>query len=327
MRRRDLLAAALAAAGSACSRRTASLDKLRVSAPRRLSASSFHLALERGYFREAGFDIEIIQAAGPLNAIALLAGGKSDAHLGAINTALLNAIVKGLPVRIVAGREVASPTCGDEGAIYGLRRTFPRGLPDASPLKGRRVATGLAIGVADFALEAQLASAGLSIKDVTPVSLGFRQNTAALLAGGVDAMVATGDFEPDPGALSSDLVHTPGLAHIYPGFQTGFIFFGKTMLSADPGRGARFLSAYLRGAREFARGSTPQFMKAFAKAGGLDVRRVVSACRDTFVLDGAIDRNSLRLFADWAAKRKYIPRAADVPELVDDRFLRRAHAS
>jgi ABC-type nitrate/sulfonate/bicarbonate transport system substrate-binding protein len=324
MRRRELLAGALLAAGSACSRRRASsLDKLRVSAPRRLSASSFHLALERGYFREAGFDIEILQAVGPLNAIALLSGGKNDIHLGAINVAILSAIVKGLPIRIVAGREFASATCGDEGAIYGLRRTFPHGLASAAELKGKRVATGRAVGIVEFALDAQLAAAGLSIKDVTPVSLGFRQNTAALLSGGVDAMVATGDFEPDPVSLSPDLVRTPGLARIYPNFQTGYIFFGKTMLDASPERGARFLSAYLRGAREFARGSTPRFMEEFARAGGLDVHKVVTACRATFPLDGAIDRNSLRLFADWAAKRKYIPRAADVSELADDRFLRR----
>jgi ABC-type nitrate/sulfonate/bicarbonate transport system substrate-binding protein len=295
--------------------------------PRRLSASSFHLALERGYFREAGFDIEMLQAAGPLNAIALLSGGKCDVHFGALNTALLNAIVKSLPIRIVAGREIASATCGNEGAVYGMRRTFPHGLADPARLKGKRVATGLAIGTAEFALDAQLASAGLSARDVTTVSLDFRQNTAALLGGGVDAIVATGDFDRGPVWLSPDLVHTPGLAHVYPNFQCGYIFFGKTMLAAGPARGARFLSAYLRGAREFARGSTPRFMEEFAKAGGLDVRRVVTACRDTLVLDGAIDRNSLRLFADWAARRKYIPRAIDVSELVDDRFLRRVHAS
>lgn len=134
MLRRDLLAGALLAAGSACSRRASSLDKLRVGVSRRLSASSFHLALERGYFREAGFAIEILQAAGPLNAIALLSGGQCDVHFGSLNTALLNAIVKGLPIRIVAGREIARRST----KLNGINAT---GLPEAAP--GRmKVRTG-----------------------------------------------------------------------------------------------------------------------------------------------------------------------------------------
>jgi ABC-type nitrate/sulfonate/bicarbonate transport system substrate-binding protein len=194
-------------------------------------------------------------------------------------------------------------------------------------LKGKRVATGPAIGLAEFVLDAHLAGAGLSTKDVTTVSLDFRQNVAALLGGGIDAMVVTDDFDRDLRSLSAEFVHSRGLAEIYPGFQHSNIQFGATMLTADPHRGARFLSAYLRGAREFARGRTPKFMEQFARANGLDVKRTVTGCRNTFTLDGAINLNSLRLFADWAARRKYIPRRIEVSELVDDRFLRMVHAS
>jgi len=332
MRRRDLLARCLTgvalAAGSACSRRRASsLQKLRVGASRQLSTSSLHLAYELGLFREAGFDVEILQTGGPLNAMALLAGGKCDVQFGSFNIALLNAVVKGLPLRIVAGRELAVVNCGNMGAIYGSRRTFPHGLTDITQLKGKRVATGRAIGIAEFVLDAHLAGAGLSTRDVTTVSLDFRQDVAALLGGGVDAMVVTDDFDRDLTSLSSEFVHTPGLARIYPGFQYSYIFFGRTMLASELDRGARFLSAYLRGAREFARGRTPRFMADFARAYGLDPSRAVTVCRNSFPLDGAIDLNSVRLFADWAAGRKYVPRRVEVSELVDDRFLRRAHAS
>jgi len=330
MRRRDLLAGCLtgiaSAAGSACSHRKASsLEKVRVGAVRRLSTSSLHLAQELGYFREAGFDLEILQSGTPLNSMALLAGGKIDVYFAGCNISLLNAVIKGLRLRIVAGRQVASSTCVDVGAIYGSRRTFPHGLADLTQLKGKRVAVGLAIGLAQFALDAHLASAGLSIADVTPISLDFQQNVAALLGGSVDATVGTDDFERDLASLPG-IVHTPGLARLYPGFQYSYIIFGQTMLAAGLDSGARFLSAYLRGAREFARGRTPQFMEEFAKAYGLDVKRAVTACRESAALDGAIDLNSLRLVAGWAARRKYIPRPIEMSELVDDRFLRRLHA-
>lgn len=289
--------------------------------------SSLHLAHELGFFREAGFELEILQTGSPVNSIALLAGGKTDVYFGGTGTALLNAVLKGLRLRIVAGREIASPTCGSTGAIYGLRRTFPRGLTDLGQLKGKRVASGLGITLADFVLDAHLAGTGLSTQDVTVVRLDFRQNVAALFGGGVDAIVATDDFDRDPRSLSTEIVHTPGLARIYPNFQYSFILFGETMLAAEPDTGARFLSAYLRGAREFALGRTPRFMEEFARANRLDVQRAVTACRNTFALDGAIDLNSLRLFADWAARNKYIPRRVEASELVDERFLKRVYAS
>ena len=332
MRRRDLLAGCAAsvalASGSACAgRKPAALRKLRVVAARRLSMSSLYLAQELGFFREAGLELELVQSAGQANSAILLAGGKIDILFTGITAIFLNAVIKGLPLRIVAGREIASPTCGNIGAICGLRRTFPQGLADITQLKGKRVATGLTIGFASFSLDAHLARAGLSAKDVTTVGLDFRQNVAALLGGGVDAMVIADDFDRVPASLGVEIVRTPGLSHIYPDFQFSYIFFGQSMLAAEPDYGARFLRAHLRGARQFASGKTPRFMEEFARTNGLDVQQTVTACRGTFTPDGTIDLNSLRLFADWAARWKYVPRSVSVSEMVDDRFLRRAHAS
>ena len=184
------------------------------------SMSSLHLANELGFFRKAGFDLEILQSGGASQAMALLAGEELDVLFGSFNTACLNAVIKGLPIRIVAGREVALPTCGNMGAIYGMRRTFPHGLADITQLKGKRVATGPMIGLAEFALDAHLAGAGLSTKDVTTVSLDFRQNVAALLGGGVDAMVVTEDFDRDLTSLSAEIVHIPGWPGSIPIFST-----------------------------------------------------------------------------------------------------------
>jgi len=330
MRRRDLLAGSLVVlmAGCACSRRksAAGPQKLRVGAPRRLSASGLHLADELGYFQEAGLELEILESGGQANAWALLAGGKLDVYVSTLSTSFLNAVLKGLPLRIVAAWEIAEAGCGNVGAIYGLRRTFPHGLADAAPLKGKRVATGPMIGLAQFALDAHLSRAGLSRKDVTTVSLDFSQNVAALLGGSVDAIMGTDDFARDLASLSAEMVHTPGLAWLYPNFQYTFIFFGRTLMEADPNTGARFLSACLRGAREFARGRTPRFTEEYARANRLDAKRFLATCRNALAPDGAIDLNSLRLFADWAARNKFIPRRVEASEIVDDRFLKRIHA-
>jgi hypothetical protein len=143
----------------------------------------------------------------------------------------------------------------------------------------------------------------------------------------VDALVLNNDLDRDLASMSSQVVHTQGLAAIHPNFQVSHIFFGKTLLTANVDVGARFLAAYLRGAREFTRGKTPRFMQDYARTNRLDVKRVTQACRDTFALNGEVDMQSLRLFAEWAAWRKYTPRLADVSQLVDLRFLGRTRAS
>jgi hypothetical protein len=67
-------------------------------------------------------------------------------------------------------------------------------------------------------------------------------------------------------------------------------------------------------------------MVEYANTNRLDVTRVTQACRGTFTADGEVDMQSLRLFAEWAARRKYTPRLVDVSQVVDLRFLRRASA-
>jgi ABC-type nitrate/sulfonate/bicarbonate transport system substrate-binding protein len=267
-----------------------------------------------------------VQSLGYANSATMLAGGKVDVLFTAISAMMLNAVIKGLPIRVVAGREITPPSCGGIGAICGLRRTFPKGLGDITQLKGKRVATGLAIGFPTFALDAHLARGGLSVKDVTTVGLEAGQNVAALLGGGGDAMLVADDFDRDPKFLDKELVRTVPLGQILPNFQFSFIYFGRSLLEADPGYGARFLSAYLRGARQFAQGRTPRFLVEFARAHGLDEKSMVSACRNTYSVDGTIDLNSLQMFADWATRGNYISGPIRAPEMVDDRFLRRAHA-
>jgi len=284
--------------------------------------SSLYLAYERGYFREAGFDLEILQIANPIDAITLLSGGKVDVSFAGLVSSFLSASSRKLPVKIVASREIASPICGNMGAIYGLRQTFPDGLDDPGVLRGKRVSAGPTIGFTHFALDAQLESVGLTGDDVESVNLPTSQAAAALLSGRIDAAVLNVEFDRNLLERASDIVRGPGLARYHPNFQCSHILFGENLLSADTAVGARFLSAYLRGVREFAQGGTPKFMEEFALAGGLDVAMVVRACRHSFTLNGDIDLHSLKLFADWAARRRFIPQSIDISELVDLRFLR-----
>jgi len=62
-------------------------------------------------------------------------------------------------------------------------------------------------------------------------------------------------------------------------------------------------------------------LKEFADYRGVDAQRMELVCRDNYVMDGRIDPESLRLFAEWAFRRGYLTRQVEVSELIDPRFL------
>lgn len=322
------LAGGAALAVPACRKQTAKgPDKILVLSSRTISVSSLFLAQERGYFKAVGLDVTIEQNGNSAQSLSLLANRKADAIFTTLSVPFLSAIDKGLPIRVVAAREIASPTCGQAGSIFAMRKKFPRGLDDLRVLKGKIIGVGQTIGFSQFALDTQLNRVGLTVEDIRPRTMRSPEAIAAVIGGGLDAAVVNWDFDRNLERVRSEIVQTPGLSKFHPNYQLSHIFFGDTLLQADPGIGGRFLAAYLRAAREFAAGATPDYLRKFAAAQAGDADKLLTACRETFTLTGEVDLNSVRLLTEWAYRRKYLPRPLEPAQVVDTRFLEKAHAS
>jgi ABC-type nitrate/sulfonate/bicarbonate transport system substrate-binding protein len=295
------------------------LRKLKIGAPLGLGIAALHLSRELGYFREVGFDAEITEFVRAAEGTAALAGDKLEVLLASQETAWLNAILRGAPIRAVAGREVMSPSCRRMAFLAALKSRYPSGLGNLRVLKGKRVIAGSGIGVLRFALTQHLAQDGLGLKDVDIVNLTGSDAMAALFSGSVDAMIVFDESllpEKHP-----ELVFSRGLAELHPNYQYGLILFGRRLREQDPRVGRSFLRAYFRGVQAFINGKTPKFVQQFADYRGADAGKMAAMCRANYVLDGNIDRESLTLFVDWAFQHGYLPRRPDVSELVDPRFL------
>lgn len=136
------------------------------------------VAYERGWYREAGFDVTIagvnqqtMETVGPVVAAPGLVVGVAD------GSALLRARAAGAPVQAFATMFQASP--------IGVLTLASRGFTRLGDLKGKR------IGHHAYnrpQLAKMLASAGLTLDDVTPLVLG--NDHESLPAGKVDAQVA-----------------------------------------------------------------------------------------------------------------------------------------
>lgn len=297
--------------------------RLRASAPPYHTASVLHLAQEGGYFAQAGLEVELHPTANAMEAIPLLAGGKLDVSLSRASPSLINAFLHGARLRIVAGREITSPTCGDFGTLYGSRQAFPQGFHDVRALKGKRVALQVWSDLTGFFLDVLLESGGLSREDIVVVGVRHQEAVPLLLDGRIDAMISN-DFDKFPAAARARLVRGPAFSRLHPDFQFSHIIFGRRLLQMDVAVGAAFLAAYLRAGADFVKGKTPMFLEKYALRNNWDPWRVRGDCRNTFTVDGTINLESLQFEADWAARRGYIKQRVRAADLIDRRFLAEA---
>lgn len=136
------------------------------------------IAKEKGYFREAGLDVEIIAPADPNDPPKLVAAGKADLAL-TYQPQLHIQVAEGLPL-VRVGTLVATPL----NTLLVLEDGPIKSIAD---LKGRRVGYSVG-GFEDALLGTMLERHGLSLKDVTLVNVNFSLSPA-LLSGQVDAVI------------------------------------------------------------------------------------------------------------------------------------------
>ena len=148
--------------------------------------AQFYLAQQKGYYADAGLDVEFQNKTDP-DLIPLVGQGAIDVGIGD-GTSVIPAASNGIPVEYIA-------------TIYGK---FPNivfakassGITKAADLKGKKIGTPGRYGSGWVMLQALLASAGLTIDDVTIVEYPEYNQRAAVEQGAVDAATGYANNEP-----------------------------------------------------------------------------------------------------------------------------------
>ncbi|MBP1625120.1 MAG: tauA [Acidobacteria bacterium] len=322
MNRRRFIALAGAFAGIghvSCAQRATS-NTIKISSNPYFAMSGLYLAQELGYFTDLGLKIEIERIATTVQAVPLAAAGKLDVVFCASSASLANAIAKGSRLRIVAGREIASPGCADLSVLYGRCEVFPEGLGNLGLLRGKRIGADHTATIGHFGLDMVLASAGMTAEELGVLKIGRSELLVAFLSGKLDAIIAS-DCGRRFAKIRDQIVTGIGLADVLPDYQISFVVFGARLLDNDPDTGVKFLSAYLRGAREYLAGKTPKFHDELAISNGMDPEEARKACRNTFVSNGQIDLPSIDHFVQWARAKGFCTDVISAEQLVDMRFL------
>ena len=137
-----------------------------------------YVALENGYFAEAGLEVELIAPADPNDPPKLVAAGKADLAVS-YQPQLHLQVAEGLPLVRIATL-VATP-------LNTLLVLADGPVQSIADLKGRTVGYSVG-GFEDALLGAMLQRHGLSVDDVTLVNVNFSLSPS-LISGQVDAVI------------------------------------------------------------------------------------------------------------------------------------------
>lgn len=281
------------------------------------SVAPLFLAEEQGYFRKVGIRIEVDKASFTGLHISSLAAGKLDVALVAMSPALANAAQQGAPVRIVAARKYSGGACGAWGQFFANLEAFPGALKDFRELEGKRIAYSTPGSLSDFALDMVLDAAGLTRKQVKAVAIKRQESIAALLSGSLDAVMNAPSLKEIPADRRNRFGFLRGAETIHPTMQTAFTAFGERLRGPERELGMLFLSAYNHGSDDFFANRNPAFMRKWALSQGADPDVPVTVCPHEAASRGAVDPEGIRLYLEWATRRRLIPAPVTPDQLLD----------
>ena len=263
------------------------------------------VALEKGFFAEAGLEVELIEPADPNDPPKMVAAGKAPLAVS-YQPQLHMQAAAGLPLTRI-GTLVATPL----NTLLVLDDSPVRTIAD---LKGRKVGFSVG-GFEDAALKAMLAPAGLGLDDITLVNVNFSLSPS-LLAGQVDAVIgAFRNFELNQLAIEGHKGRAFYVEeHGVPPYDELIIVANSARLD-DP-RLKPFLRGLERGV-QFLVNHPEEAWRLFAgHKKGLDDELNRRAWRDTlprFALrPAALDRGRYEAFAGFLLKQGVIDKTPPV---------------
>lgn len=242
------LAVLVAAAGTTAATAT---DKVNVGVVNASSDIAMFIADAKGYFKDAGIEVNFNAFDSAAKMIAPLGTGQLDVGAGAASSGLYNAVGRGIDVRVVADKARNAPGYGFQAFMVRKALIDNGTVKTFKDLKGRKVAIVSAASSDASVLNEAMKSVGLTYDDdVEKVYLGFPQHVAALANGAIDASITT---EPTVSAIvkAGTAVRFTGNDAFYPNAQTAVILYGGNFATQRKDVATRFMKAYIRAVRDY----------------------------------------------------------------------------
>ncbi len=293
-----------------------------------LTDSPVYVAMDRGYFGAEGIDLQYVNFSSASEIVPAVSNNQLEVGAISPNVATLNALARGVGVKLVADRGSMRPGHGWVALVVRPDLVESGRYQSPADLRGLRVAVTPPVGATANAVAVArlLDQQGIAPSEVDFVPLPFPEMNPALANGSIDVA-----FQSEPllalGIRQGIAVREVGSDEIYPNQQIGVVSYGADFVQDQPDIARRFMVAYLRGARDF--------VDAFAK--GRDRAEVVqSLIRHTpvkdasvydemvatgFNPDGYINVDSVASDQEWFLAQGKIAERVDLATAIDNQYV------
>ena len=219
---------------------TEELQTLRLTLPfiPNVQFAPVYVALEKGYFNDSGFDVEI-EYGNENDAVALVGAGDQYFTVASGEQVLL-ARSQGLPVTYVLAWYQKFPV--------GVASLAEENIVELENLRGKDIGIPGLFGASYIGFRALLAAGGLTEDDVTLLSIGFNQ-VEAIMTGQVQAGVIYLPNEPVVLRDQGYEVNTMGVSD-YLGLVGNGLVTNEMAVEENPEMVQAFVEAFLQGIRD-----------------------------------------------------------------------------
>jgi NitT/TauT family transport system substrate-binding protein len=289
-------------------------QKVRIAVQMNVTIAPLVLADERGYFKEAGIDVDLVPMGGGSEMAAPLATGEIDAGLGGISASLFNALARGMDAKIVSDFSHMSRGHGFGGFVVRNDVEYS-GIPS---LRGKLIGFNNPGSPCHYMVGKMLESGGLTLTDVQASYIPFPTIPGAMAKKEIDAACAA---EPwvDSTVHAGDARLVLTYDEIVPDMQTSTVMVSTKMLGDRP-LTERFLKAFLRAAPD-AKEKSPEVLEVVSRHTGL----AVDVLKDTYWTDldngGRVNVVSIKDQLDFFTRASLVNGTVDVDRFVDMSYL------
>ncbi len=316
--------AALAPTGKAAA------QTITVGATNSTSDAPIYIADRKGYFREEGLEVKVVNFRSAADMVAPLGAGQIEAGAGSASAGLYNAVARGIKIKIVADKASSPPGYGGTKILVRKDHVESGRYRELRDLKGMKFAMN-APGVSNTStLNTLLKSAGLNYSDVETIDMPLPDHVAALKNKSVDASASV---EPGPALAvrNGDAVVIKSDDEILPNHQIAVLLYSEEFTVKRAAAARQFMRAYIRavrfynGALENGRlegSNADEVIAILSEATPIKSREIYKLITPTGMNpDGHVNKASLAYDLAFYTEQGLIKGAVSLDEAVDGSFV------
>lgn len=291
-----------------------------------VSSAGFFIGAEKGYFAQEGLQVEMVNFRSAADTIAPLSAGQLEVAGGSPSAGLFNAMLRGIPIKIVADQNSVIRGRSSGAAVVRKDLMDSGTIKDYPDLKGKKVALN-ATGVStEILMEKLLAKGGLTSKDVEIITMPFPDMLAAFANKAIDYAHL---IEPHiaNGVERGLLVRWKTNDEFYPNMQVAVVLYSPQFMESHPEAARRFMVGYLRALRDY----NDAFFKNRGKAEIIAILTKNTEIKDPALFDrmgltglnpdGYVYADSVAGDLDWYEKKGLVQGRLESSKVIDNQYV------